>query len=156
LLAQAIALHQGGWLAEAELRYRAILEREPADFDSLHLLGVILQQRGDHAGAVQLIDRALAINPGIAIAHNNRAVALLDLARFEEALASCDRARSIDPANPKIWFHRALALFTLRRFAEALSDTEAALAIQPRYPGALNHRGKVMERLDRPEEALAS
>jgi hypothetical protein len=32
--------------------------------------GVIRHQTGDHSSALQLIDRAIAINPGVAFAHS--------------------------------------------------------------------------------------
>ena len=38
-------------------------------------------------------DKAIALKPDFAPAHNNRGVALLELKRFEEAVTSCD-ARS--------------------------------------------------------------
>jgi tetratricopeptide (TPR) repeat protein len=89
---EALALHRSGQLGEAKRRYRRILATAPDHFDSLHLLGVILHQEGDHAAAVEQIDAALKINPDNAYACNNRAVVLQELMRFDAALASCDRA----------------------------------------------------------------
>ncbi|HUI97527.1 MAG TPA: tetratricopeptide repeat protein, partial [Xanthobacteraceae bacterium] len=87
LLRAALALHQGGRLDEAEEAYRRILAAQPRHFDSLHLLGVICSQRGEHAAAVRQIDAAIAINPNVAAAHNNRGVALNALGRSDDALA---------------------------------------------------------------------
>jgi protein O-GlcNAc transferase len=69
---QALALHQAGRLAEAEKIYGQILKGQPNHFDSLHLLGVIFSQRGNHAEAVRQIEVALKINPKAASAHSNR------------------------------------------------------------------------------------
>ena len=52
LLQEALALHKRGALAEAERRYRQLLEREPRQFDALHLLGVLARQRGDRKSVV--------------------------------------------------------------------------------------------------------
>ena len=41
LLAEALAAHRQGRLAEAEALYRRILALVPQHFDALHLLGVI-------------------------------------------------------------------------------------------------------------------
>src|SRR5262249_13820102 len=97
LLSQAMASHQDGRLAEAAQSYRAILQRSPAHFDSLHLLGVVHYQRGAYDQAIAQIDAALRINPRSAAAHSNRGVALAALARFEEAVTCYDRAISIKP-----------------------------------------------------------
>jgi tetratricopeptide (TPR) repeat protein len=85
---QALALHQAGRLAEAERNYLQILKVQPNQFDCLHLLGVIVSQRGNHAEAVRQIDVALKINPKAAPAHYNRGNVLRELKRFDEALAS--------------------------------------------------------------------
>ena len=53
LFGQALALHQAGRLTEAEPLYRKVLQAQPRHFDSLHLLGVIHYQRGEHQAAVR-------------------------------------------------------------------------------------------------------
>lgn len=60
LLAEAMALHQAGRLADAERLYNQILAFDPGQCDCLHLLGVILLQRGKPAQAVAQIDLSLA------------------------------------------------------------------------------------------------
>ena len=93
LLADGLGLHQAGRLADAEKIYNQILAiLEPDHFESLHLLGLISYQRGNHAEAVSQIDFALESNPNDIFALNNRGIALKELKRFEEALASYDRA----------------------------------------------------------------
>src|SRR5262245_53649674 len=59
---QAKALHQAGQLAEAEKIYGQILKVEPKHADSLHLLGAVYYQQGNHAAAVRQIDLSLKIN----------------------------------------------------------------------------------------------
>ena len=49
LMTNALGLHQAGRLAEAEKVYRQVLDIQSDQFDSLHLLGVVLFQRGDPA-----------------------------------------------------------------------------------------------------------
>src|SRR5262245_49646494 len=59
---QAKTLHQAGRLAEAEKIYGQILKVQPNHVDSLHLLGVIHYQRGNHTAAVRQIDRSLKVD----------------------------------------------------------------------------------------------
>ena len=89
---QALALHQAGRLAEAEKIYGQILKVQPNHFDSLHLVGVIYAQRGNHVESVRQIDLALKINPKAVYAYNNRGNALQELNQLHDALASYDRA----------------------------------------------------------------
>jgi len=70
-LQQGIALHQQGRLAEAAKLYEEVLRYAPANFDALHLLGVIAFQTRRTQGAVELITKAIELNPHIATAHNN-------------------------------------------------------------------------------------
>ena len=88
VLDQAVALQRANRLTEAELVYRQILEAHPNHFDSIHMLGVIANQRGNQEEAVRQFDLALKINPNAAPAYCNRGVALKELKLFDEALAS--------------------------------------------------------------------
>jgi len=153
---RALALHHGDRLAEAEAAYRQVLEIEPDHFESLHLIGVICHQRGDHAAAVREIDASLKVNPRNAAAHSNRGLALHELRRFDEALASFERALAIEPDDADVLVSRGVALGALARYGEAATSYERALAINPDHVDALNNRGSALHALGRPVEALAS
>ena len=71
-LQQAISLHQQGRLADAEQLYRQILARQPAHFDALHLLGVVRMQQGRGLEALELIEKALKVDPRSARALSGR------------------------------------------------------------------------------------
>jgi predicted O-linked N-acetylglucosamine transferase (SPINDLY family) len=101
-------------------------------------------------------DKALAINPDYAQAHNNRGIALQYLRRFDEALASYERALAIDPAYPDALNGRGVALRDLKRYEEALASYGKALSLNPNYAEALNNRGITLIDLKRSGEALAS
>jgi predicted O-linked N-acetylglucosamine transferase (SPINDLY family) len=153
---QAVELHLGGRLAEAEGLYKAILTANPDHFDALHLLGVIRYQRGETAEALRLITAALAIKPDSAEALVNRGNALQALSRHEEALASYDRALATKPDYAEALNNRGNALQNLKRHGEALASYDRALAIKPDYAEALNNRGNALQDLKRHEEALRS
>ena len=92
LLAEAMALHQAGRLADAERLCNQILAFDPKRCDCLNLLGVILRQREKPAQAVAQIDLSLARNPNNAATWNNRGTAFYELGRFDDAIPSYDRA----------------------------------------------------------------
>jgi protein O-GlcNAc transferase len=153
---QAMASHRAGRIAEAEAGYRRILAAQPDHFDSLHLLGVVHHQRGDHVEAVRLIDAALQLNPNSASAHSNRGSALQALGDLEPALASYDKALALRPNLAEVLFNRGNVLQSLTRLDAALESFDAALTIRPDYADALVNRGGVLQELERLPEALAS
>ena len=75
-LTTALQYHQNGCLEEAARLYQTILSVDPHHADALHLLGVVAHQQRDQARTVELIGRAIAINPGVAAYHANLAEAL--------------------------------------------------------------------------------
>jgi len=91
-LQQAVSFHRHGQLDRAQAIYEDILRSEPRHFDALHLLGLIAAARGNLRKAVELIDAALRITPGSAVAYNNRGAALEELGEWDAALASYERA----------------------------------------------------------------
>jgi tetratricopeptide (TPR) repeat protein len=155
-LAEALALHRTGRLADAEKIYRQILTAQPNDFDCLHLLGVIAYQHGHHTDAVRQIDLALKRNPDNVFALSNRGNALKELRRFDEALASYDRALSLRPDYPEAYSNRGNTLQELRRFEEALASYDKAISLRPDYAEAYSNRGNALYELKRFDEALAS
>src|SRR5215471_21475111 len=83
-LNQGMALHRQGKLADAERCYSEVLQWQPNHFDALHLLGVIAHQTRRTEQGVELIKRAIALDPKVAVAHSNLGAALMDLKRPEE------------------------------------------------------------------------
>ena len=156
LLQRAMALHRQGRLADAQAGYEAILQRDPAHFDSLHLLGVVAQQGGRAARALQLIDQALRARPDVAAAHNNRGLALADLQRLPEALQSCERALQLQPAYADAHNNRGNVLRRLGRPDEAVAAYGQALALQPGHADAACNRGHLLTEQHRMHEALLS
>src|SRR4029077_12281327 len=69
-LQKAVALHQQGQLAQAERFYQTILRQAPNHVGAQRLLGLIECQRGNFTAAVQLIDRALRLDPEDAFAQS--------------------------------------------------------------------------------------
>jgi tetratricopeptide (TPR) repeat protein len=82
---EAYARHSAGELREAAEGYRRILQVDPQHADALFLLGEIDNREGRHAEAVPLLERAAALQPGIAAFHIELADALIRQGRYAEA-----------------------------------------------------------------------
>jgi predicted O-linked N-acetylglucosamine transferase (SPINDLY family) len=153
LFPQAFSLHQQGQLAQAEQLYEQLLKEQPHHIDALHFSGVLANQLGHAQRAVDLISRAVDINPNNAAAHSNLGLALHALKRFDEALTSYDCALAIKPNNAEAYYNRGNALLALKCFDEALDSYERALAIHPNYIEVLCNCGIVLRNLNRLDEA---
>lgn len=156
LLQQGVAQHQGGQLEAARASYEAVLRLEPRQPDALHLLGVVHDQLGDHARAVELIRAALALAPDQAAFENNLATALLALDRLDEAEAACRRAAALDPADAEIRYNLANLLRRRGDAPGARAAFEAVLAASPGHLQARNNLAMLLwEDLDDTQAAAA-
>src|ERR1700722_9572721 len=72
LFTTALAHYKSGQLLEAEAAYRQVLANDPHHADSLHMLGIILGERGQYEEAIMLITRAIMIYPEFVLYHINR------------------------------------------------------------------------------------
>ncbi|XP_011633359.1 RNA polymerase II-associated protein 3 [Pogonomyrmex barbatus] len=64
-------------------------------------------------------------------AYNNRAITLIKLQHYEDALNDCNTVLTMDYKNIKALLRRALALEHLEKAHEALADYEAVLKLEP-------------------------
>lgn len=155
LFQQALAFHTRGDLGRAEPLYREILARVPGHFGALHMRGVLEGQKNNAEVAVDLINRAIAVNPGDADAHSNLGNALRRLKRPVEALAAYDRALQIRPGHSQALLNRGNALQELGRDEEAVASYDRAIAVDPCFPEAHYNRGNALRKLGRLDQALA-
>lgn len=156
LLQQALAHHQQGRYQQAQDLYYQVLMMDARQFDALHLLGVLLRQRGDADAAVAMIGRALDVDPKQASAHCNLGVALADVGRLDDAVHSYERAISLQPAYAMAYGNRGNALRKLGRLEEALHSHDKALLVAPASADVLCNRALVLLDLERAVDALDS
>ena len=88
-LTTAIEMHRTGQLGPAAQWYQKALVGEEENADALHLLGVLHHQQGDHARAVELIGRAVALRPNAFAFHANLAEAYRAQGKFDRAIGCC-------------------------------------------------------------------
>ncbi|MEQ8329397.1 MAG: tetratricopeptide repeat protein [Longimicrobiales bacterium] len=155
-LADAIALHGSGRLADAEAAYRAVVARTPHHAEALGLLGVVRIERADPTEGLSLLRHAAGLRPDDPAILNNLGLALqrtgqsAEAATILEALVR-DHAGEIEP-----W----LNLGNARR---GLGDLEGAEAAYRRYvdlggdrPEATYNLGCILMDLGRRPEADAA
>lgn len=96
---------------------------------------------GDLAAALDSYDRALALVPDYSDACNNRAVALWQMGRFEEALAGFDSALARRPDYVEAHFNRGNVLRDMLRLDDAMTSFDRAIAIDPGFAPAHRNKG---------------
>jgi len=133
---EASALHQQGRLADAERVYNEVLRRQPGHFDALHRLGVLAAQTGQKERAAELFRRTIKLNGRIPAVHRNLGLALFELKRYKEALASFDKAIALKPDYVECYNSRGLVLQELGRFADAQAAFNKAIALKPDFAEA--------------------
>ena len=155
LFRQGLELHQRGRLAEARAVYEAILAGDPLHFDSLNMLGAIAVQSAEYEKAIDLIGKAIEINPHIAISYNNLGYALRSLKRSDEALSNYEQAIALNPDYAEAYYNRANLLKEVKRQVEALASYNRVLELKPDHVDAHIHRGILLEAMCRLEDSLA-
>jgi tetratricopeptide (TPR) repeat protein len=151
-LASGLEHHRRNALSEAHALYAQALAAEPDNADALHLMGVLRQQQGDFAGAVELIQRSLAAKPAAHV-YANLCNALNQLGRWAEAEAAGRSAVWMDPTAPAARCNLGVAQRGLKKLTEAAATFRGALALSPAYAGALSNLGVVLTELGELEEA---
>jgi tetratricopeptide (TPR) repeat protein len=154
-LTEAIAHHRRGELEPAERIYRAILTRQPNDPEALHLLGVLVLQRGQPRQAVELIERAIAGKPAAAVFHGNLGEAYRACGELPRAAASYQTALRLQPEAADVALNLGTLLMQVGRPTEAMSLFHHALVHQPNFATAHNNLGNAYRALGQVQPALA-
>ena len=156
-VAQGVALHRAGRLAPAQTLYEQALRLDARCFDALQLLGAIhARSAAKLARAIELFDAALAIDPKSAAVHYNRALALYDAGRPEEALRGYDETLRLEPSHAKAHWNRGVVLRALGRLDEAMACYHEVLRLEPGFAAAHCNLGNALSLQRRWEDALAS
>ena len=152
----AMQHHNAGLLPKAESIYQQILQTDPKHPIALHLLGMIALQMGKNDVALDLITKALAVEPNNANAYDAQGNALMNLERLDEAIASYNKALAIEPDYADVHNNLGIALMNTGRLNEAIASYNKALAIKPDYAEAHNNLGIALWGLGKPDDAVAS
>jgi predicted O-linked N-acetylglucosamine transferase (SPINDLY family) len=143
-LDQAVRYHQAGQLAPAERFYRQVLQLDARNADALHLLGVLAYQNGGHGQAIELIRRAIDIQPAIAGYYCNLGNALRAAGQLDQALAAQRKALELNPQLAEAHNNFALLLHDRGQYDQAIAECRKAIAINPNYVDAHTNLGNAL------------
>ncbi|MGE3623066.1 MAG: tetratricopeptide repeat protein [Bdellovibrionales bacterium] len=154
LLQKAVDAHQSGNLAEAEKLYRDVLAKSPDQPDALALLGVILDSRGDAGRAIELIEKAIRLDPGAGLFKLHLGNALMTASRHAEAVTAFRQAAAQQPGMAQAHFNLGNALRKTGDWSGAVEAYREAIRCRPAYAEAFNNLALALVHENRFDEAM--
>ena len=147
---------KNGQFDEAEKLAVSITKQFPDHQFTWKILGVILGQTGRKAEALNANQKAVALGPQDALAHNNLATTLKELGKLEEAEASYKQAIVLKPDYALAHNNLATTLKELGKLEEAEASARQAIVLEPDFAEAHNTLGGILQELGKLEKAEAS
>jgi tetratricopeptide (TPR) repeat protein len=129
----------------------------PAAQETLRALAkksVFINRPANYTGTSADIAAALAQTPGTVDGLLDQANLLLNLRRYQDAVARLDNALALDPKNAIALADRGIAHAHLKEAAAAKTDLDAAAALDPRNEVVFNGRGMLAEQDGRLQAAI--
>ncbi|GLI60852.1 hypothetical protein VaNZ11_003066 [Volvox africanus] len=123
-----------------------IRNTQPATADAWRARGNDLFKAGEYESAYECYSRSVGLQP-TCLGHANRAMALLKLRRWQEAVEECTRAIELDSSYVKAYQRRAAAHRQLGASLEAARDWEQALRLEPENRATATDRDASLEQL---------
>ncbi len=154
---QALTHFQSGEGEAAERLCRQLLDAEPCHGQALNVLGVLAQQSGKKAQALQYLERAVQMQPKDAGFHYNLGVYRQMLGQKEQAVSSYRQTLRLQPDHAAAHNNLGHALLGLGQAAEAQQHLEQAIRLQPDYAEAYINLGSVylaLGELEKAEDSL--
>jgi tetratricopeptide (TPR) repeat protein len=154
MLGSALQHHQAGRLAEAERIYRQILAADAQNADGLHLLGMVAHAEGRHEAAVEMIAKAIAINPKEPHYHSNLGTVLQAQGKLDEALACFAQSLALKPDLAEVHSNFGNILQAQGKIDEAAECQQRALALKPDCAEAHFNLGNILKAQGKLDEAV--
>ncbi len=163
MAAYGMRLHRDNRLDAAQKCYEAVLQVDPQNANALHYLGVLHQQRGKKANAIDLVRQSLVIDPSVAAWHNNLGNLLLDDEQYEAASSCYARCSELDSGNIEVLNNLGVLQRKLGQPEQAEVSFNRALVLSPQFADAhanlatllCNLPGRLTEAFSHLADALA-
>lgn len=123
--------------APAAVALRRVLERDPNNLTALEKLALALALLGDTEEALDVLGRAVAIDPSSSELALVQAHVHALRGEAAQSLALADGVIAREPDTVEAWVERAFALETLGRAGEAKAALERAVELDPKNPRAV-------------------
>lgn len=139
--------------AAAIVHFQQASASRPNDPEPSRMLGHVLREQGDLAGAAQAFEKVLALRPTHAEAHLFLADAKRRLGMPALSIAHCDAAIARSHSLGEAWLTRGIALHELGDHTGAMHDIETSLRYAKSF-AAYQSLGVLLTHVGRHAEAL--
>jgi tetratricopeptide (TPR) repeat protein len=150
---RGVVLKELGRFDDALACYDTVVSLGAASGETHFNRARVLQTRDEDA-ALAAYGEAIALDPGLAKAYNNRALILRRQKRYEEALRDCEMSITLSPDFQEAHIGAGNVLRDLKRHEDALTCYDEALRHGERDAGLVDLRGLTLRDLRRYDEAL--
>jgi Tfp pilus assembly protein PilF len=134
---------KNGRLEEAEKAFHQALASSRGDNGFVHHnLGIVYQQRGDHAKAVEQFQKAIQSKPDDAAPRALLGVSLLALGKAPEAVEQLEKAVILDPDKPELRLQLAMARERTGDTPEVVEQLRTLRRLEPKEPEHAYRLGK--------------
>jgi tetratricopeptide (TPR) repeat protein len=130
MLARYLHLVQPPRLDEAIGYYRAALALKSQSPGAWLVLGSLLMDRRDLAGAIAANQKAISLKPDFAVAHNQLGIAFVESGQMHEAIAEFHEAIGINEDYPDAHGNLGNVLSGMRQWDEAITEYRKVLRIK--------------------------
>ncbi len=153
---QAVALIHQGKLQEAGAIYKELITEGTKDHIVYGHLAAIYLMEGRHKESIQLLQKALEINPDYPEGHNDLGIALKAQGDLQAAIASYNTALQLKPNYPQGHNNLGIALKEQGDLQAAIASYNTALQLKPNFPEAHNNLGIALKEQGDLQAAIAS
>jgi tetratricopeptide (TPR) repeat protein len=129
----------------AEIFFRQSIASRPERFEAYNNLGAILLQKKKYEDAKDILEKAVAIQPGYPNTRSNLAGAYWFLGRRADAISEAQRAFRLDSHNVRYCTNLASFLFEEKRYSDAKIYLNVVKIIDPTNKEALDIEKKIAE-----------
>jgi tetratricopeptide (TPR) repeat protein len=126
-----IGLFLQGDLKAAEAAFTKVTEADPENADGWVNIGRVRQQEGQTEEAAQVLDKALALKPGLARANYFYARVLKEEGKYEEAIAKLQSVLQQYPRDRVVRNELGRIYFLQKKYPDAVKEFEVTLSIDP-------------------------
>lgn len=155
-MAEAARLQNAGQYQQAEKQYQQILAQSPDFHPALHSLALMANHAGKLAVAIDLLGKAIQLDPAISLYHRNIGEILRRSGQIEQAVRAGQQAVSLDPADLDARYNLGVAYNDQGDAQKAADCYQHIVKLDPGHSTAWNNLGAALEKLGDKAASLAA
>jgi len=134
---------QGGNIVPALDTYKQLCQLNPANAQAWHMRSAISGMLGDFPDTAYCCEKALSLVPNAAAVYGNYANALMEMERYDDALAAFTQALNLNPDDIPSQVNLGKLYRKLGNTSKAIRHLSDALNSIPNMPEAMDELGQV-------------